>query len=71
MPEWLKSIGNWLRGLIAAGISGAASSITASVVSPESFNIQDEKGIKNILILAGVSGIFGIATYLKQSPVPK
>ncbi len=67
----------WLKGLIAAAISGGANGLTtgftAMGVDPEHFNLRS-RGIGNTLLLAGTSAlmasILGAAAYLKQSPVP-
>jgi hypothetical protein len=66
----------WLRGLAAASISGACGGIinafTAMGIAPEVFNFTG--GLKHLFMLAGVStmltGILGVAFYLKQSPLP-
>jgi hypothetical protein len=67
----------WLKGLIAAAVSGGANGLTtgftAMGVDPEHFNFQS-RGLGNTLLLAGASAlmasILGAAAYLKQSPVP-
>jgi len=60
---------NWLRGLVAAVVTGAANGFLAAVVSPETFNTTPE-GLKKLGIFVVLSGALGMATYLKQSPVP-
>ena len=60
---------NWLRGLVAAVVTGAANGFLAAVVSPETFNMSPE-GLKKLGIFVTLSGALGMATYLKQSPVP-
>ena len=64
----MKSIRNWIHGLVAAVVSGAANSITVAVVDPETFNI--ETGLDKMLTVAAVAAIMGAAAYLKQSPLP-
>jgi hypothetical protein len=59
---------HWLKGLIAAIISAAANTITASIVDPVNFPLSD---FKKIGTFALVSGLIGAAMYLKQSPIPK
>jgi hypothetical protein len=58
----------WLKGLAAAAITGFA----AVGIDPAHFNLQ--AGLKATLAIAGVSalmsGIIGVAAYLKQSPLP-
>lgn len=66
----------WLKGLLAAGIAGAANGVitgfAAVGIDPGHFNLQ--AGLGNTLAIAGVSavmsGIIGVAAYLKQSPLP-
>jgi len=58
----------WVKGLLAAGISGAASAVTAMVVDPMAFNF--EEGMTKLVKLALVSALVGIALYLKASPIP-
>lgn len=60
---------NWLRGLVAAIITGVSNAFLASVVSPETFNTSPE-GLKKLGIMLALSGALGMATYLKQSPIP-
>jgi hypothetical protein len=66
----------WLRGMLAAVISGAANGaitgFAAIGIDPTHFNLA--AGFVHTLSLAGVSavmsGIIGVAAYLKQSPLP-
>jgi len=66
----------WLKGLAAAAIAGAANGVitgfAAAGIDPAHFNLQ--AGLKATLAIAGVSalmsGIIGVAAYLKQSPLP-
>ena len=66
----------WLKGLLAAGIAGAANGIITGIaavgIDPTKFNLQ--AGLRSTLAIAGVSaimsGIIGTAAYLKQSPLP-
>jgi hypothetical protein len=60
---------HWLLGLIGGSISSAASTITVMIVDPLKFNLTLD-GLKNLGVLILVSGIFGAALYLKQSPIP-
>jgi hypothetical protein len=67
----------WLKGIAAAGIAGGANGVitgfAAVGIDPSHFNLQS--GLHSTLAIAGVSalmsGIIGIAAYLKQSPLPK
>lgn len=66
----------WLRGMMAAVISGGASGLitgfAAIGIDPSHFNLA--AGFGHTLSLAGVSSmmsaIIGVAAYLKQSPLP-
>ena len=66
----------WMKGLAAAAIAGAANGIitgfAAVGIDPDKFNLQ--AGLRDTLAIAGVSaimsGIIGVAAYLKQSPLP-
>lgn len=66
----------WLKGILAAAIAGAANGVitgfAAVGIDPTHFNLQ--AGLKATLAIAGVSalmsGIIGVAAYLKQSPLP-
>jgi hypothetical protein len=66
----------WWRGLVAAAIAGGANGVitgfAAVGIDPEHFNLQ--AGLRATLAIAAVSalmsGIIGVAAYLKQSPLP-
>lgn len=58
----------WLKGLLAAAIGGAATSVGVMVADPLSFNFQDGAG--RLATVAGVSALVAVASYLKQSPLP-
>ncbi len=58
----------WLKGLMAAIISGAAHSIAAMIIDPAKFNFST--GLKPIGEMALVSGIIGACLYLQRSPIP-
>lgn len=60
---------NWLRGLLAAVISGVSNAFLASVVSPETFNASPD-GLRKLGTILALSGALGMAMYLKQSPLP-
>jgi hypothetical protein len=59
---------NWLKGLAAAFVGGAANMITVVVVDPQAFNLGDQW--KKTAIAALVGGVLAAAGYLKQSPIP-
>ncbi len=66
----------WLKGIVAAAIAGGANGVitgfAAVGIDPQHFNLQ--AGLRATLAIAGVSalmsGIIGVAAYLKQSPLP-
>lgn len=66
----------WLRGIIAAAISGGANGIVTGFaaigIDPGHFNL--EAGFHHTLAIGGVSAaisaILGVALYLRQSPLP-
>lgn len=58
----------WVKGLAAAAISGAASAVTAAVVDPTTFNLQE--GWQKLATFAAVQALVGVALYLKTSPIP-
>lgn len=58
----------WVKGLLAAGISGGASAVTAMVVDPSTFNPAE--GLQKLLTFAAVQAAVGVALYLKTSPIP-
>jgi hypothetical protein len=66
----------WAKGIVAAAIAGSANGIitgfAAVGIDPMHFNLQ--AGLRATLAIAMVSatmsGIIGVAAYLKQSPLP-
>lgn len=58
----------WLKGLVAAFIGGSANGITVMIVDPVAFNFKE--GLGKVGMVTLISGIFAVALYLKQSPVP-
>ena len=67
----------WLKGIAAAGVSGAAggllNGLSAIGIKPDVFNLS--QGMGSTLKLAGISAlisaIIGVSNYLKDSPIPK
>jgi len=59
---------NWLRGLLAAAIGGAANATTLMVVDPLQFNFNT--GMSALWKVSLVSAVLNAAFYLKQSPIP-
>jgi hypothetical protein len=73
----MKNLKIWLLGILAAFISGGASGVVAGVtatgIDPASFNWTTQLG--NTFILMGIvfviSGVLGVAAFLRQSPLPR
>jgi hypothetical protein len=61
-----KTIKKWTYGLISTAISSMATSLSTFVIAPKEFNF--EAGLKNILIIAGISAFISIANYMQKSP---
>lgn len=59
----------WLHSLLAAAISSAAGSITASIVDPAKFNFT-ASGLAHLGEFALVNAGLAVALILKQSPLP-
>ena len=64
----LKHPWTWVHGLIGAAIGGAANSLSAAVIAPETFNLG--KGLAQLGQLTACSAIISAALYLKQMPLP-
>jgi hypothetical protein len=66
----------WMKGIIAAAISGGANGIVTGFaaigIDPSHFNLQ--AGLHATLAIGGVSAaisaVLGVALYLRQSPLP-
>jgi len=56
---------NWLKGLAAAAIGGAATSVTLLIVDPAHFT-----EVGKLATICGVNALLNAAMYLKQSPIP-
>ena len=67
----------WLKGLIAAAVSGAAGGVltgfAAVGIDPQHFNLQ--AGMGATLRIAGaaalINAVIGVAAYLQKSPLPQ
>lgn len=59
----------WGRGLIAAAIATIANSVVVVIVDPTTFNLF-QGGADKLGQVAIVSGIVGMALYLKEHPDP-
>ncbi len=66
----------WLRGIFAAGISGAAGGVltgfAAVGIDPQHFNLQAGMSatFKIALAAALINAVIGVAAYLQKSPLP-
>ncbi len=66
----------WLRGVIAAAVSGGANGVVTGFaaigIDPKHFNL--DAGFYHTLVIGGVSAaisaVLGVALYLRQSPLP-
>lgn len=58
----------WIKGLVAAVISGAASAIVLVIVDPVTFPLSD---LSRVGTAAVVSGVVAGAAYLQKSPFPQ
>jgi hypothetical protein len=58
----------WSKGILAAFISSASGTIAAVVIDPEHFNLTHAK---HLSMIATISGVIGVASYLKKSPLPE
>jgi hypothetical protein len=66
----------WLKGMLAAAISGAAGGVLTGVaavgIDPQHFNLQ--AGIGSTMQIAAaaalINAIIGVAAYLQKSPLP-
>ncbi len=67
----------WLKGLIAAAISGGAGGIltgfAAVGIDPQHFNLQAGLGstMRIAIAAAAINSIIGVAAYLQKSPLPE
>ncbi len=67
----------WVRGILAAGISGAAGGVltgfAAVGIDPQHFNLQAGMGatFKIALAAALINAVIGVAAYLQKSPLPE
>jgi hypothetical protein len=67
----------WLKGMLAAGISGASGGIMTGLaavgIDPAHFNLQAGMGATaRIAAAAGlINAVIGVAAYLQKSPLPE
>ena len=71
-----KKIEVWFKGMVAAGISGAAGGVMTGLaavgIDPSHFNLQ--AGIGATIRIGGaaalINAVIGVAAYLQKSPLP-
>jgi hypothetical protein len=67
----------WLKGILAAAISGAAGGIltgfAAVGIDPQHFNLQAGMGATFRIGVAAalINAVIGVAAYLQKSPLPQ
>jgi len=67
----------WLKGLLAAAISGGAGGIltgfAAVGIDPQHFNLQAGLGstMRIAIAAAAINSIIGVVAYLQKSPLPE
>jgi hypothetical protein len=66
----------WLKGLLAAAISGAAGGVLTGLaavgIDPQHFNLQSGMGATFRIGVAAalINAVIGVAAYLQKSPLP-
>ena len=74
--ETMTQLQIWLRGILAAAISGGAGGVltgfAAVGIDPQHFNLQSGMGatIRIGAAAALINAIIGVAAYLQKSPLP-
>jgi len=72
----MKRLEIWLKGLLAAAISGASGGVltgfAAVGIDPQHFNLQAGIGstLRIGLAAAVINAVIGVAAYLQKSPLP-
>ena len=67
----------WMRGMLAAGISGASGGVMTGLaavgIDPGHFNLQAGIGatVKIAAAAALINAVIGVAAYLQKSPLPE
>lgn len=67
----------WLKGLLAAAISGGSGGVLTGLaavgIDPAHFNLQTGIGatLRIGLAAAAINAIIGVAAYLQKSPLPE
>ncbi len=71
-----KALQIWLRGIIAAGVSGGAGGILTGLaaigIDPQHFNLSAGLGSTMRIGVAAalINAVIGVAAYLQKSPLP-
>jgi hypothetical protein len=66
----------WVKGIVAAGISGAAGGVMTGLaavgIDPAHFNLQAGLGATARIGFAAalINAVIGVAAYLQKSPLP-
>ena len=72
----MRKIEIWLKGIVAAAISGAAGGVMTGLaavgIDPGHFNLQAGMGATFRIGVAAalINGVIGVAAYLQKSPLP-
>jgi hypothetical protein len=72
----MKRIEIWLRGIVAAAISGGSGGILTGLaavgIDPQHFNLQAGMGATMHIGAAAavINSVIGVAAYLQKSPLP-
>jgi hypothetical protein len=73
----MSQINVWLKGILAAAISGAAGGVltgfAAVGIDPQHFNLQAGIGATMRIGMAAaiINALIGVAAYLQKSPLPE
>jgi hypothetical protein len=73
----MSQINVWLKGILAAAISGAAGGVltgfAAVGIDPQHFNLQAGIGATMRIGMAAaiINAVIGVAAYLQKSPLPE
>jgi hypothetical protein len=76
-PVWLGPVETWMRGMLAAMISGGAGGVLTGLaavgIDPQHFNLA--AGLHQTMKMAGAAAAInagiGVAAYLQKSPLPE
>jgi len=72
----LKQFEVWIKGIVAAAISGGAGGVltgfAAVGIDPQHFNLQTGIGATMRIAVAAalINSVIGVAAYLQKSPLP-